>query len=230
MSPRLPPAADRRARRRAVPALAELEQRVLNHDPALVPPEPAGRPLRGYRLGERLGTGRDGTVYAARLSGVERDFAIRVIRQDIADRPEFVRAFEAGAQRLSALRHPGILQIHDYWREPGAAYLVMRRMTGGSLADRLERGPLSDAALGTLITRIGGALVAAAAKGSRTVAWPRRACSSTAPGTLTSRTSLSAPRRLPSTMTCWTSPTWSRRAGRAKAVQSATSSPGRRRP
>ena len=64
------------------PALAELEQRVLNHDPALVPPEPAGRPLRGYRLGERLGTGRDGTVYAvagakAHLNG-EQDLARQV--------------------------------------------------------------------------------------------------------------------------------------------------------
>jgi WD40 repeat protein/DNA-binding SARP family transcriptional activator len=147
------------------PTLAALEQRVLNHDPGLVLSEPAGRPLRGYRLGERLGTGRDGTVYAGRLPGVERDFAIRVIRQEIADRPEFVRAFEAGAQRLSALRHPGVVPIHDYWREPGAAYLVMRRMNGGSLADRLEHGPLPDVALGSLITRVGGALMAAAAQG-----------------------------------------------------------------
>lgn len=147
------------------PALGVLEQRVLAHDPELVVPEPAGRPLRGYRLGERLGTGRDGTVYAARLPGVERDFAIRVVRDEIADRPEFVRTFEAAAQRLAALRHPGIVPIHDYWREPGAAYLVMRRMHGGSLADRLERGPLTDAALAALVTRIGGALAAATASG-----------------------------------------------------------------
>ena len=147
------------------PTLAALEQRVLTHDPGLVLAEPAGRPLRGYRLGERLGTGRDGTVYAARLPGVERDFAIRVIREEIADLPEFVRAFEAGAQQLAALRHPGIVPIHDYWREPGAAYLVMRRMNGGSLADRLERGPLTEASLVTLILRVGGGLTAAAASG-----------------------------------------------------------------
>ena len=66
---------------------------------------------------------------------------------------------------MAALRHPGIVSIYDYWREPGAAYLVMRRMQGGSLADRLERGPLTDAALAALVTRIGGALAAAAASG-----------------------------------------------------------------
>ncbi|RYP87714.1 hypothetical protein EKO23_04790 [Nocardioides guangzhouensis] len=147
------------------PTLAALEQRVLSHDPGLALSEPAGRPLRGYRLGQRLGTGRSGTVYAARLPGVERDFAIRVVRDEVADHPEFVRAFEARTQQLAALRHPGIVSIHDYWREPGAAYLVMRRMHGGSLADRLERGPLTDATTAALVTRIGGALVAAAASG-----------------------------------------------------------------
>ncbi len=55
------------------PALSELERQVLTHDATLMVPEPSGSPLRGYRLGERLGTGRDGTVYAARLPGVERD-------------------------------------------------------------------------------------------------------------------------------------------------------------
>ena len=147
------------------PALRAIEQRVLRHDPGLLLTEPAGRRLRGYRLGERLGTGRDGTVYAGSVPGVDRDFAIRVVREEIADRPEFVRVFEASTQQLAALRHPGIVPIHDYWREPGAAYLVMRRLPGGSLAHRLERGPLDDAALVTLVARIGGALAAAADAG-----------------------------------------------------------------
>ena len=144
------------------PALVELERRVLSHDPTLMLAESAGLPLRGYRLGERLGTGRDGTVFAARLPGLEREFAIRVFREEIADCPGFVRSFEASAHRVASLRDPAIVAIHDYWREPGAAYLVMRRMHGGTLADRLARGPLTGAALATLVGRVGGALVAAA--------------------------------------------------------------------
>ena len=147
------------------PALSELERRVLNHDPALLLDEPAGQPLRGYRLGERLGTGRSGTVFAARLPGVERDFAIRVIRADIADAPEFVRSFEATTHRVASLRHPAIVPIHDYWREPGAAYVVMRRVHGGTLADRLERGPLSRAMVAGVVGRVGAALTAAAEAG-----------------------------------------------------------------
>jgi WD40 repeat protein/DNA-binding SARP family transcriptional activator len=144
------------------PALAAIEQRVLTHDPGLLLTEPDGRPLRGYRLGDRLGTGRDGTVYAARVPGVDRELAIRVVRAEVADRPEFVRTFESRAQQLASLRHPGMVPIHDYWREPGAAYVVMRRLTGGTLADRLAEGPLDEEALSDLVTRVGGALAVAA--------------------------------------------------------------------
>lgn len=147
------------------PELVELERRVLAQDTTLQLAEPAGLPLRGYRLGERLGTGRDGTVHAARLPGVERDFAIRILRGEIADRPEFVRSFAASAQRVASLRHEAIVAIHDYWREPGAAYLVMRKMRGGTLRDRLQRGPLTSAEVATLAARIGAALTAAAEQG-----------------------------------------------------------------
>ena len=149
-------------------ALSDLEQRILAQDPALQGEAPGGQALRGYRLGERLGTGRDGTVHAAHLPGVDRELVIRVIRPELADWPDFVRAFEATAQRIASLRHPAIVPIHDYWREPGAAYLVLRRMHGGSLADRLERldrRPFTAADVTAMVRRIGAALVAAGEAG-----------------------------------------------------------------
>src|SRR5690606_12788439 len=73
--------------------------------------------------------------------------------------------FDADAHRVASLRHPAIVPIHDHWREPGAAYVVMRRMHGGSLAERLERGPLSAAEVAAIAERIGGALLAAADAG-----------------------------------------------------------------
>ena len=150
------------------PALRALEDRVLEQDPELLAPEDGGQALRGYRLGERLGTGEDGTVFAAHLPGVDRDLVIRMVRPERADDPDFVRCFEAAAQRIISLHHPAIVPIHDYWREPGAAYVVMRRMRGGTLADRLERGrraglPLADVT--EMVWRIGEALSAAADAG-----------------------------------------------------------------
>ena len=90
---------------------------------------------------------------------------MRIFRREIADAAEFVRSFEANAHGLASLRHPAIVPVHDYWREPGAAYLVMRRMYGGTLAERLQRGPLGTAAAAALVSRIGEALVAAAERG-----------------------------------------------------------------
>jgi WD40 repeat protein/DNA-binding SARP family transcriptional activator len=147
------------------PSLRELEERILTQDPSLLLEGSGGSALRGYRLGERLGTGQDGTVHTAHLPGVERDLVIRVVRPDLADSPEVVRSFEATAHRVASLRHPAIVPIHDYWREPGAAYLVMRRMPGGTVADRLARGTMTRPEVSALVRRIGGALSAAADAG-----------------------------------------------------------------
>jgi WD40 repeat protein/DNA-binding SARP family transcriptional activator len=147
------------------PELARLEHQILDHDAALQLAEPAGRALRGYRLGERLGTGRDGTVHAGRLPGVDRDLAIRVVPAAIADQPDVVRSFDSMLRRSASLRDEAVVPIHDHWREPGAAYVVMRRLPGGTLRDRLDGGALPIDQVATLATRIGAALVAAADEG-----------------------------------------------------------------
>jgi WD40 repeat protein/DNA-binding SARP family transcriptional activator/tRNA A-37 threonylcarbamoyl transferase component Bud32 len=150
------------------PSLRRLEERVLTHDPGLLLADAPAEALRGYRLGARLGTGQDGTVHAAHLPNVDRELVIRTIRPELADAPDFVRSFDAVAQRVAGLREHAVVPIHDYWREPGAAYVVMRRMHGGSLADRLERSdrdPLTAAEVTAIVQRIGGALAAAHAAG-----------------------------------------------------------------
>ena len=147
------------------PALVELEERILAQEPDLLSAVGGGEPLRGYRLGERLGTGLDGTVHAARLPGVDRDLVLKTLRPQIADDPEFIRTFEATAHRVASLRHPAVVPLHDWWREPGAAYVVMPRLPGMTLHDRLQRTPLGHREVVTLVERVGGALTLAAANG-----------------------------------------------------------------
>ncbi|MET0526582.1 MAG: BTAD domain-containing putative transcriptional regulator [Nocardioides sp.] len=147
------------------PALVELEQRILAQEPDLLSSVAVGEPLRGYRLGERLGTGLDGTVHAARLPGVDRDLVLKTLRPQIADDPEFIRTFEATAHRVASLRHPAVVPLHDWWREPGAAYVVMPRLPGVTLHDRLRRSSLGHREVVTLVERIGGALTLAADHG-----------------------------------------------------------------
>jgi DNA-binding SARP family transcriptional activator len=129
------------------PDLQRLHERILRQDPSL---ELRGVPLRGYRLLEQIGQGTFGTVHRAFQPQVGREVAVKAIQAGLADDPEFIRRFEAEAQLVARLEHPRIVPIHDYWREPGAAYLVMRYLRGGSLRDQLARGPLpNDAAART---------------------------------------------------------------------------------
>ena len=80
-------------------------------------------------------------VYRAYQPIVGREVAIKVIRPELANDPAFIRRFEAEAQLVAGLEHPHIVPLYDYWREPGAAYLVMRLVEGGSLADALAAAP-----------------------------------------------------------------------------------------
>ncbi len=102
----------------------------------------ATRTLRGYELSDRLGEGAFSVVFKASQSSVGREVAIKQIRSELANRPEFIRQFEAEAHLVGQLEHPHIVPLYDYWREPGSAYLVMRYMRGGSLAGSILEGPL----------------------------------------------------------------------------------------
>ena len=121
----------------------------------------SGRAIRGFELGDRMGEGGFGVVYRAIQPLVEREVAVKIILPRYADHPEFIRRFEAEAQLVARLEHPHIVPLYDYWREPGAAFLVMRLMRGGSLHSRLKEGPLSLDFILRLLNQVGGALYSA---------------------------------------------------------------------
>lgn len=147
--------------------LQDLEERIVVSDASLIVrdstlllgdgPAP-GLAVRGYELRERIGSGRFGIAYRAFQRAVGREVAVKVIRPEFADDPRFIRAFEDEAQVIARLEHPNIVPLYDYWREPGAGYLVMRLMQGGSLETVLSLGPMEHVAVGKLVTQVGDAL------------------------------------------------------------------------
>ncbi len=118
----------------------------------------SGLTIRGYELREVIGEGAYGVAYRAYQPAVGREVAIKVIRPELADDPSFIRRFETEAQLVARLEHPHIVPLYDYWREPGAAYLVMRLMRGGSLADIIDRSALTAPQAARIATQLGGAL------------------------------------------------------------------------
>jgi WD40 repeat protein/DNA-binding SARP family transcriptional activator len=144
------------------PELRKLHERVLQQSPDLAI---GGAPLRGYRLLERVGTGSFGTVWRAIQPEVGRDVAVKAIHPHLANDPDFIRRFEAEAQLVARLEHPHVVPLYDYWREPGAAYLVMRFLRGGSLAEALDTAAFEIDRAARLMDQVSGALAAAHRQG-----------------------------------------------------------------
>lgn len=140
--------------------LTDLEDGILSNDPTLDRSD-EGTPLRGYRLIEQVGAGAFSVVWRAIQPSVERPVAVKQIREELAAQPDFIRRFELEAQTVARIEHPHVVPLIDFWRDPDAAYLVMRWLPGGTLERRLDDGPLSiDHAL-SIIDQVGRALAAA---------------------------------------------------------------------
>ncbi len=143
-------------------SLAELEQQILVRDPSLEAVA-HGRRLHGYVLGEQLATSPSGVRYRASRPSVGSDVAITVIPGVIADNPDFIRRFEQQAARIASIQHPSVVAVADYWREPGAAYLVERFVDGHTLAARLQDAtPVDVDTAADWVASVGSALLAAA--------------------------------------------------------------------
>jgi serine/threonine protein kinase/WD40 repeat protein/DNA-binding winged helix-turn-helix (wHTH) protein len=114
-----------------------------------------------YQIHQQIGQGAFAVVYRGYQTGLDRPVAIKAIRAELANRPEFIRRFEAEAHMVARLEHPHIVPLYDYWREPDRAYLVMRWLPGGTLEQSLDQGPWPLARAARMVGQIGTALAAA---------------------------------------------------------------------
>jgi DNA-binding SARP family transcriptional activator/WD40 repeat protein len=128
--------------------------------PSLLPLPTLGVP--GYEMREQAGEGPFGVVHSGYQPTVGRQVAIKVFRPKFVNAADFIRHFEVGAQLVARLEHPHIVPLYDYWRDPDGAYLVMRRMAGGSLDDKLRSdGPMTLDDAAAMVTQLAPAVDAA---------------------------------------------------------------------
>src|SRR5262249_34732712 len=119
------------------------------------------RVIKSYQFRSKLGEGGFGAVYQAYQAVVEREVAIKAILPAYANRPEFIRRFEAEAQLVARLEHLHIVPLYDYWREPDGAFLVMRWLHGGSLRRKVNKEPMDPQSIAKLLDQISSALLVA---------------------------------------------------------------------
>lgn len=124
-------------------------------------PEKIGR----YEIQSELGRGGMAVVYKANDPRFERMVAIKVLPREFMHDPQFIGRFNREAKTIAALDHPAIVPVFDYGEQDGQPFLVMRYMPGGSLADRLEKGPLPLEQATIIIQRLSSALNRAHSQG-----------------------------------------------------------------
>ncbi len=118
--------------------------------------------LGPYTIEGELGRGGMGVVYLARDTRLDRAVAIKMLPEALARDPEQLARFQREARLLASINHPNIATIHGLEQsERGDRFLILERLEGETLAERLRRGPLAvEEALG-VCAQIAEALEAA---------------------------------------------------------------------
>jgi len=126
-------------------------------------------PLRGrYLLEDKIAAGGMGEVWRARDTRLGRVVAVKLLRPEFADNPEFRYRLRLEGRHAAQLSHPGIVAVHDYddGSAGGGPYLVMEYVAGPSLAAVLAaEGTLSPGRVLALIVQAAQALACAHAAG-----------------------------------------------------------------
>ncbi len=98
--------------------------------------EIAGR----YRLEGRLGFGGMSTVHLALDLRLERQVAVKLLAEHLAEDPTFVSRFQREAQAAARLVHPNVVQVFDSGQDEatGQYFIVMEYIEGSSCAEILR--------------------------------------------------------------------------------------------
>ena len=124
-----------------------------------------GSQLAHYRIIAKIGEGGMGVVYRALDVKLEREVALKVLREDIASDPDRFARFQREARALAVLNHPHVGAIHQIDEADGMAFIVMELVEGQTLRQVIAGKPLAPDTLLGLALQIADALTAAHSKG-----------------------------------------------------------------
>jgi serine/threonine-protein kinase len=150
------------------------EEPVVSAEPAVSPeprpsvePDLTGTTLDRYRLLRRLGVGGMGVVYEAEHVQLHKRFALKMLREELAQDELFRRRFLREARAASVVNHPHVVNISDFGETPdGRAFFVMELLEGRDLQELLEtEGRLSWPRAQEILLQVTSALEAAHRQG-----------------------------------------------------------------
>ncbi len=124
-----------------------------------------GQTVSHYRIVGKLGGGGMGVVYEAEDTRLSRHVALKFIPVEMVHDKKSLDRFVREARAASQLNHPGICTIHDIDDNGGHPFIVMEKLQGISLKERLRGKPMEIDEILDIGIQVADALAASHAKG-----------------------------------------------------------------
>ncbi len=124
-----------------------------------------GSRLGHYEIVSSLGAGAMGSVYRAKDHKLGREIAIKLLHDEVSRDPERLARFRREARLLASLSHPNIATVYGFEEEGNVNFLAMELIEGETLAEVIERRPLSSEEAAPLFVSLAEGLAAAHDKG-----------------------------------------------------------------
>ncbi|MBR4579499.1 MAG: Stk1 family PASTA domain-containing Ser/Thr kinase [Oscillospiraceae bacterium] len=119
-----------------------------------------------YELQECIGSGGMAIVYRAMDMRLNRQVAVKIMRESLANNERFRRRFQTESRAIAMLNHPNIVSVYDVSRSDTLEYIVMELLNGETLKQYLHpRGRLSVREMLQFSIQIANALSHAHGKG-----------------------------------------------------------------
>lgn len=98
-----------------------------------------------YEIIEKIGGGGMSNVYKAKCKVLNRFVAIKILRDELTQDPDFIDKFKQESLSAASLTHPNIVNIYDTGIEDDIYYIVMELVKGETLKNYIKRkGKLSE--------------------------------------------------------------------------------------
>jgi serine/threonine protein kinase len=124
-----------------------------------------GRTISHYHILGKLGGGGMGVVYEAEDTRLGRHVAIKFLPDNLTGDSKAMERFEREARAASLLNHPCICTIHEVEDHDGHPFIVMEKLEGESLKQRIRGKPMDVDELLDVAVHVADALSASHAKG-----------------------------------------------------------------